>query len=130
LVSEIIIFIHPPAEGGGDIKMLKCLPMKISTIVSLLIGIIALLFAFQNNDNIILLFFNWSFNGSLALIIIATLFIGFFIGLIMFVPSSIKAKLDLRKMKKEVENLQKIIDENDVINFESEGLGKEGEKFL
>lgn len=98
----------------------------LSTIIGVLIAGVSLVFAFQNNDMVTVKFFNNYFTGSVALIIIGSLLIGFFIGMIVFVPRIISSSWRARTINKENERLKARL--NDVpIQYEAPGLGEEGE---
>ena len=71
-------------------------------------------------------FFTYEFSGSTALVLIATLIVGFLIGLMLTVPGNVKKALEVQKIKKENTLYKKKI-EDDGIVYRSEGLGTEGE---
>ena len=81
--------------------------MKTSIFFSVLIAIAALVFAFQNNEMVEVSFFGWGFAGSLALIIIASLLLGFIIGFILVIPGLMSSKWNLKKQNTEIKKLKK-----------------------
>ena len=93
--------------------------MKFQSILSLIIAVIALIFAFQNNESVTVSFFNYQFAGSLALIIIAALLLGFIIGFLIVVPGAMKNRWTLKQRNQEIEKLKKEVDASP-IQFESE----------
>lgn len=103
--------------------------MKITSIIGTLIAIVAITFAFQNNDSVTLHFFSWVFTESVALLILAAILTGFIIGMMLFLPGNLSATWKLRTIQKENEALKKTIKE-DTVQYESEGLGKDGEQLL
>ncbi|MCB9805926.1 LapA family protein [Candidatus Nomurabacteria bacterium] len=98
--------------------------------MSIIIGIvvvgISLIFAFQNTDFVAVKFLSFDFEGSLALVILSSLLIGFIIAILLLTPSIFRTNSSLRKLKKENINLKE--KNNDIgIVYESEGLGEVGE---
>lgn len=87
--------------------------MIFSLILGIALGAAAVIFALQNVQVVTVTFFSWSFEGSLALVLIMTVLTGVLIALLMVVPETIanffrhrslqkaNAKLeeDLRKQK-------------------------------
>ncbi|MDA8611405.1 LapA family protein [Candidatus Pacebacteria bacterium] len=108
-------------SGSRKIKI-----MKISIFFSVLVAAAALVFAFQNNETVEVIFFSWGFSGSLALVLIAALLVGFLIGFILFVPGSISSRFRMKTQKKAIDQLQKKLEE-ETIKYDSAGLGSEGE---
>lgn len=100
--------------------------MKLTSIISVIIGGLAIAFAFQNNQSITLTFFSSVFTGSVALMILAVLLIGFTIAIILFVPEHIAMQWKIKTLTKENERLQKKI-ADEVIQYEAPGLGVEGD---
>jgi len=100
--------------------------MKFTSIIGVLIAAVAITFAFQNNEEVTVHFFSWVFTGSVALLILAALLVGFVVGMIFFLPGNITAIWRLRKIEKENEALKKEIGEGD-ITYEAPGLGTEGD---
>ncbi len=61
-------------------------------IVALIIAFVAIIFALQNAAPILVSFLIWSFEGSLALILIITFILGFTASLLLFIFSFAKKK--------------------------------------
>ena len=101
--------------------------MKFSIFLSVIIAILSLVFAFQNNDTVFVTFFQYSFEGSLALIIIAAMLIGFIVGTLLMLPSLVSARIESKRQKKDIVRIEKELSESGTITYESEGLGEEGE---
>lgn len=100
--------------------------LSFSVFLSVIIAVIALIFAFQNIEVVNVSFFEWGFSAPVSLVIIASLLIGFVIGLIFFVPNSMASKWKIKLQKEAIEKLQKKLEE-ETIKYDSEGLGVEGE---
>jgi uncharacterized integral membrane protein len=98
-----------------------------SIIVGLLIAAGALFFAFQNNEMVTINFLENELTGSVALIIIAAMIVGFVIGMVIFIPRSIADTWKARSLQREVDKLKKKLGEEPV-TYEAPGLGEEGEK--
>jgi uncharacterized integral membrane protein len=103
--------------------------MKLTSVVGTLIAIVAITFAFQNNDSVTLQFFSWVFTESVALLILAAILTGFIIGMMLFLPGKLSATWKLRAIQKENEALKKTLSE-EAVQYESEGLGKEGDQLV
>lgn len=99
--------------------------MKVSILFSLLISILVIVFAFQNNNTVEISFFKLEFSGSLALIIITSILVGFIIGFILFVPGAISSAWRLKKQESEINSLNKKLEEESVITFDSGDPGVE-----
>lgn len=98
---------------------------------SLIVGLIlaggALFFAFQNNEIVSISFLGNELTGSVALIIIAAMIVGFVIGMTIFVPRSIADSWKAKYLQREIDQLKKRLNE-EPIKYEAPGLGEEGEK--
>jgi len=103
--------------------------MRISLVFSTLLAAIALVFAFQNNNSVTLQLLDKTVEGSVALLIIASVLIGFIIGMIMFLPGNIVTNWKINALIKENETLKKKFDD-EVIQYEAPGLGVEGERHV
>ncbi|MEY2703072.1 MAG: hypothetical protein RLY43_1710 [Bacteroidota bacterium] len=98
-----------------------------SIIIGLIIAGVALFFAFQNNQIVTIKFLENELTGSVALIIIAAMIVGFVIGMVIFIPRSIADTWKARTLQREVDKLKKRLGEEPV-KYEAPGLGEEGEK--
>lgn len=98
-----------------------------SIIVGLIIAGGALFFAFQNNETVTIHFLGNELTGSVALIIIAAMIIGFVIGMVIFIPRSMADTWKAKSLQREVDKLKKRLGE-EPIKYEAPGLGEEGEK--
>lgn len=99
----------------------------ISFIVGFIVAVITLFFAFQNNDTVTVKFLENEITGSLALVIITGMLMGFLIAIIIFIPRAIADNWRVRNIKRENDQLKKRLGE-EPIKYEAPGLGEEGEK--
>ena len=79
----------------------------INTILILALIIASVLFAVQNTETVTVTFIAWSLTGSLSLILIITIIVGFLIGSLLLAPSIIKKKFQSFGLKRRVSKLQK-----------------------
>lgn len=80
--------------------------MQIYMILSLVVAGIAILFAIQNAAVIEINFLFWSFEGSLALVLLIALALGVAISLLASAPSSIRRNLTIRNQKNRISELE------------------------
>ena len=80
--------------------------MQIFLFVALIIAILAVAFAFQNNDQTTVSFAVWKFQGSLALILMVALAAGALISFLVSLPSNIKSRWTVRSQKKKMVELE------------------------
>ena len=66
--------------------------LLLSTIVILVIAILAIIFAIQNVSVVAVNFLIWKLEGSLALILLLTFVSGFIVGLLILLPSLLRKK--------------------------------------
>ena len=86
--------------------------MKWGYIITILLLIIALIYAFQNTDPIMLQFWPWSFAGPQALIIILIFFLGFLGGWLLGLSSAWRKNREIRAQKKRIDELSKMVSSN------------------
>lgn len=80
--------------------------MQIFVILALLIAIVAVVFAVQNTAAITVSFLVWSFEGSLALVLLLTLLAGFLISLLASMPGLIRGKWNASRERKKLATLE------------------------
>ncbi|MEO0409454.1 MAG: LapA family protein [Cyanobacteria bacterium P01_A01_bin.135] len=80
--------------------------MPLLLIAALIVAFLAIIFALQNAAPIVVSLGIWQFRASLAIILLVTLAIGFFLGLCVALPSLIRRNLRISRQKKQVEQLQ------------------------
>jgi uncharacterized integral membrane protein len=85
----------------------------INTILILALMIASVLFAVQNTETVTVTFIAWSVTGSLSLILIIALIVGFIIGSLLMAPSVLKKKFQSFGLKRRVSKLQR---EKDKLN--------------
>ncbi|NOQ25989.1 MAG: DUF1049 domain-containing protein [Bacteroidales bacterium] len=85
--------------------------MQKSLIISLLSALLLVIFALGNSDPVVLNFFIGTVKGSLSLILLITLIIGVFIGLLLSYPTLKKLKKNILADKAEITKLKNILDE-------------------
>jgi uncharacterized integral membrane protein len=101
----------------------------ISFVIGFLVAGVTIFFAFQNNEMVVVRFFENELTGSLALIIITSMLIGILIGIIIFIPRVISGNWQARKLRRENDQLKKRLGD-EPIKYESPGLGEEGDKHI
>lgn len=79
-------------------------------VLALLIAILAVVFALQNITAVTISFFAWQVSGSLSLILLLALAIGFLVGILVMLPSSIKSKMQLSNLRKSKKALEKEVE--------------------
>lgn len=81
--------------------------MRIYLIIALLLSLLVTAFAVQNHALVTLNLLFWQIDGSLAIFLMATLTIGFIIGLLVSTPANIRQRLRILKILKESQSLEK-----------------------
>lgn len=91
--------------------------MVIYLILALAVAILAVIFALQNITAVTISFFAWQVSGSLSLVLLLALGIGFLVGVLVMAPSVIRTRVAAsgeRKQKstleKELENIKARLD--------------------
>jgi lipopolysaccharide assembly protein A len=99
--------------------------MQIFLFFALIISVLAVIFAVQNNDPTTVSFAVWKYNGSLALVLLVAVAAGSLISFFVSLPSSLRTRWTIRQQRKkltelesslavvrgQLEEAQKIIDE-------------------
>ncbi|MGF1535283.1 MAG: lipopolysaccharide assembly LapA domain-containing protein [Elainellaceae cyanobacterium] len=80
--------------------------MPLLLIAALIVAFLAVVFALQNSAPIEVSLGIWDFEASLAIILLLTLAIGFFIGLCVALPALIRRNLRISRQKKQIDQLQ------------------------
>ena len=80
--------------------------MILSLILGLLLGAAALLFALQNTSVVALSFLGYSFQSSLALLILMAFAAGIIVSLLVSIPSAVKDGLRIMGLKSENKKLR------------------------
>ncbi len=80
--------------------------MIILFVLGLLLGAVAVVFAWQNIAVVTVTFFSWQINGSLAIIIELSILSGIIIVLLLVLPKSISNYINNKKLKNEILRLE------------------------
>lgn len=80
--------------------------MQILLIFALIIAALAVVFALQNTALTTVTFLFWTFNGSLALILLFSLIVGAIVSILVSSPALIRDKLTIRNQKKRIAELE------------------------
>ena len=83
-------------------------------ITALIIAILAVVFAIQNANIIIISFLAWQFQGSMALVLLLTFALGFVAGSLITLPKLIKRSFMISNQKKKLEKSQEKLEEKNV----------------
>lgn len=81
--------------------------MLIFIVIALIIAIIAVIFALQNAITITISFFIWQFDGSLALILLLTLALGFLISFFATLPALIRRSWTIAGQRRRIGAIEK-----------------------
>ncbi|GAB4530375.1 MAG: hypothetical protein Fur0018_17660 [Anaerolineales bacterium] len=85
--------------------------MTLSILLALLIALVAVVFALQNATTVTLAFLTWQFQGSLALLLLLTLAVGFVVGWLAATPSLIRSRLEKGALRKQITSLEERLNE-------------------
>ncbi len=85
--------------------------MPISILLALLIALVAVVFALQNATTVTIAFLAWHFDGSLALLLLLTLAVGFLIGWLAATPSLFRHRLEKKSLRKQIAKLEEHLEE-------------------
>lgn len=77
--------------------------MRIALVFSLLLAVLAVLFALQNPQTIRVNFILYETSGSAALVLIVTFAIGVLVGLLSTLPGRIRDRRQLKKTKRQLD---------------------------
>ena len=88
--------------------------MVLFLIGGFLIGAVAVTFALQNTETVIVALFSWRFESSLALIIILSLAIGALIGSLWSLPRNLKKSFQILDLKKDINKLEKELADKEI----------------
>lgn len=80
--------------------------MRISLISAISIALLTLLFAAQNSAFITIRLFIWTFEASLALVVVVTLGLGGIIGLLVSLPAALRRGWTSSKRKRTIQELE------------------------
>ena len=75
--------------------------MLFSFVIGIVLGAIAVIFAFQNVAVVTVSFFAWQLTGSLAIVILGTLLCGIVLTLLFLLPSVIRDEMYMSAIKRQ-----------------------------
>ncbi len=81
--------------------------MILFLVITLLIAILAVIFALQNPTNVTVTFLTWRFESSLALVLLLTFALGVVLGLVTLISALIRRSLTISSQKKKIAQLEK-----------------------
>lgn len=81
--------------------------MVLFLVVTLLIAILAVIFALQNPSPVTVTFLTWKFESSLALVLLLTFALGVALGLVTLISALIRRSLIISSQKKKIAQLEK-----------------------
>lgn len=90
-------------------------------ILALIIAILAVVFALQNADVIAVVFFTYSFEGSLALVLLVTFAVGVIVGVFFILPYFFRSMIRARKLWREKSRLEESLEEEDLEEEDYDG---------
>lgn len=82
--------------------------MILLLIVSLLIAVLAIVFAVQNAAPVTVTFLLWQFKGSLALILLLTFVLGVVVALLAVLPGIVRRSREIAGYKKKLSEAQRL----------------------
>ena len=81
--------------------------MQVYILLALLVALLVTVFAVQNNAMIAVTLFAWRVEGSLAIILMGTLFMGILVGVFLVIPTAIRGKLTASDLRKRLQKSEK-----------------------
>jgi uncharacterized integral membrane protein len=100
--------------------------MQVYIILALLVALLVTIFAVQNNAVIAVTFFIWRIEGSLAIILMGTLFLGILVGLFLLTPSAIRGRLAASDLRKRLQKTEQEVEEARKVKLFPEAGGLPG----
>ncbi len=82
--------------------------MILLLIMSLLIAVLAIVFAVQNAAPVTVTFLLWQFKGSLALILLLTFVLGVMVALLAVLPGIVRRSSEIAGYKKKLTEMQRL----------------------
>ena len=80
--------------------------MQIFLFFALIIAVLAVIFAIQNNDQTTVSFAMWKYNGSLALVLLVAVAAGALISFFVSLPSNLRTRWALRQQRKKLTEME------------------------
>lgn len=102
--------------------------MRFFLILALLLATLVTTFAVQNFRTIDVKFLTWELSGSLALVLLITLSIGILIGVLVSAPSSLRKRMEIRGLKKNLRRVDKdLVQAQNMATPAAEGADNQGD---
>lgn len=77
------------------------------TIIAVVIALLAVIFALQNAQPVMVKLFRWDITGSMALVLLITLLIGFASGMLILFPNIYRKNSAIKSHRKKASDLEK-----------------------
>lgn len=84
--------------------------MQFKIFAAILIAVISVLFAMQNNVPVTINFLIWNFESSLALVLLLSLALGASVVSLLTMPNAVRQQLLMLRQKRRIEELEEISD--------------------
>ena len=81
------------------------------TIIAVLIALLAVIFALQNAQTVMVKLYFWDINGSMALMMLITLLIGMASGMLILFPNIYRKNSTIRSHSKKIKELERQLSE-------------------
>ncbi len=104
---------------GSLLSWYILISMKFTFVLTLVLVVLALIFALQNTDQVSLNFFTLAFSGSVASVTIVTFIVGVVSGFLLLLPKIFTSTLMTRKLSQENKTFKKESVEKVVVEKES-----------
>lgn len=76
-------------------------------ILLIIVAVAAVIFAVQNTAAVTVTLFSWSVSGSLSLLLVVTLIIGFLLGILVMAPSVFRRSIQSSGLRRRVKRLER-----------------------
>lgn len=80
--------------------------MRALVALALILALLVTVFAVQNNADTTVKFLAWSVRGSAALVLMITLTVGIVVGLLPMIPGSVRNRLKVAELNRQVKSLE------------------------
>jgi putative membrane protein len=100
--------------------------MQVYIILALLVALLVTVFAVQNNAVIAVTLFAWRIEGSLAIILMGTLFLGILVGLFLLTPTAIRGRLTASDLRKRLQKTEQQMEQDRKVQLFPEKTGAVG----
>jgi uncharacterized integral membrane protein len=80
--------------------------MQLLSLVAILFAAVSVVFALQNNVPVIMTFFPWRFDSSLAVVLLIAMALGGFIVALLSTPSTLRRQWAISRQRKRIDELE------------------------